>query len=58
MMDQLRDELITIARARHISGHFVHRDGKLFEFDEGRLDKETLEELADAIVYQARRLDL
>lgn len=58
MIEEMRDEIVTVARARHITGHFVHHDGELFEYDAGRLDKETLEELADAVVYQARRLDL
>jgi hypothetical protein len=52
------DELLTLARARHITGHWVHGEGKLFEYDRGRLAKEVAEELADAIVYAARRLAL
>ena len=58
MLDEMEDEIVTIARARHITGHYVHGDRELFEYTAGRLDKETLEEIADAVVYQARRLDL
>jgi hypothetical protein len=53
-----RDELLTIARARHITGHFVYGDTRMYAYDRGRLAKEILEEGADAIVYAARRLAL
>lgn len=58
MLNEHRDEIITVARARHITGHFVHGDTVLFEYTAGRLMKETFEELADAVVYMARRADV
>lgn len=57
-LERNRDEIIAVARARHITGHFAHGDGQLFELSEGLLDVETWEELADAVVYTARKLDL
>lgn len=53
-----RDEVLTLARARHITGHFVYGDTRMYEYDRGRLVKEILEEAADAVVYSAARLGL
>jgi hypothetical protein len=58
LLELNRHEIITVARARHITGHFVHADGELFEYSPGRLTAETFEELADGVVYTARRLDI
>jgi hypothetical protein len=54
IIDWLReapDEALSVARARHVTGHYVHGDRLMFEFDDGRLQKEALEELADAVCY-------
>lgn len=57
-METHQDELLTLARARHITGHWVYGDGRMYEYDVGRLTKEIAEEIADALVYSARRLSI
>lgn len=57
-MDEYREQIIQVARARLITGHFVHGDKYLFELDRGRLAGEIIEELADGVNYAARRLDI
>jgi hypothetical protein len=54
LIDWLRDdldEILQVARARLITGHYVWQDKYMYEYEQGRLQKEVLEELADAIVY-------
>lgn len=50
-----RDDLIALARARHVEGHDRYGDGNLFEWDDERLAVERDEELADSVVYEVRR---
>lgn len=52
------DEILHVARARHITGHHVHGDGEMYEFSRGRLTKEVIEELADAVNYALRRMSI
>jgi hypothetical protein len=54
LIDWLRDnpeEILAVARARLVTGHYVHGDSVMYEYDQGRLQKEILEELADAVNY-------
>lgn len=57
-LDEYREELIHLARGRQVLGHFLYADTLMYEYDARRLAAEIAEELADAIVYAARRLDL
>jgi hypothetical protein len=45
------EEILHVARARLVTGHYVHGDSEMYEYDQGRLEKEMLEELADAVNY-------
>lgn len=67
--DQARDELVrlltedweyvkAVARGRHAWGHFRYGDSLMFEYEPNQLAAETVEELADGVVYTARRLSL
>ena len=49
------EDLIAVARGRHVVGHYRFQEEGLFEYDEKHLLAEMAEELADAIVYGARR---
>lgn len=54
LVDWLREnpeQVLDLARARLTTGHYVYGDARMYEYDQGRLLKETLEELADAVVY-------
>ena len=57
-LEEYREPLIHLARGRQVSGHFLYGDRLMYEYDRDRLAAEIAEELADAIVYGARRLDL
>ena len=57
-LDEYRPELVHLARGRQVLGHFMYGDRLMYEYDRARLAAEIAEELADAIVYAARRLDL
>ena len=46
-------EIRTVARARHILGHYEYGDTNLFEWTDGKVRAAIIEELADAVVYQA-----
>lgn len=50
------DDLIAVARGRHVMGHYRFQERGLFEYDVDGLLAEAAEELADAIVYIARRI--
>jgi hypothetical protein len=50
------EDLIALARGRHIDGHYRYGDGNFLEYDDGRLRAETAEEIADAIVYRSRQI--
>ena len=49
------DELVTLAKGRLVTGHFVWGDKNFKEWDANRLLKECAEELADAINYGTER---
>lgn len=51
-------DLVAVARGRHVTGHYRYADAGLFEFDTDALLAEAAEEVADAIVYLARRIHL
>jgi hypothetical protein len=51
MHQDQREELLALARMRHIAGHGLYGDRELFEWDDERLERERNEELADAIIY-------
>lgn len=57
-LEDYREPLIHLGRGRQVSGHFLYGDKLMYEFDRERLAAEIAEELADAIVYAARRLDI
>lgn len=46
-------EILQVARARHILGHYEYGDSNLFEWSDGKVRAAIIEELADAVVYQA-----
>jgi hypothetical protein len=46
-------EILQVARARHILGHYEYGDTNLFEWSDGKIRAAIIEELADAVVYQA-----
>ena len=50
-----RDELLAVARGRHVWGHFRYADRNYYEYDADRLVSETAEEIGDAINYFTRR---
>lgn len=53
-----RDELIAVARGRHVEGHYRYGDEGLFEHGVRELRAEAAQEIGDAIVYLARRKHL
>lgn len=53
-----RGDLIAVARGRHVEGHYRFGDVGLFEHGKQALLAEAAQELADAIVYLARRQHL
>jgi hypothetical protein len=50
-----RDELLAIAKGRHVWGHYRYADRNYYEYDADRLVSETAEEIGDAINYFTRR---
>jgi hypothetical protein len=57
-LDEYREPLVHAARGRLVEGHFRYGDRLMYELDRDQLAAETVQELADAINYIARRLDL
>lgn len=47
------EELITLARGRHVYGHYRYGDRNFAEYDQDRLIAEAAEEIADCINYLA-----
>jgi hypothetical protein len=47
------DEILAVAKGRHILGHYEYGDSNLFEWSDGKVRAAIIEELADALVYQA-----
>lgn len=54
LLNSNRANIIALARSRFIRGFDMYPEGRLFAFGTNRLTQETLEELADAVVYTAR----
>jgi hypothetical protein len=52
---QNRDELLAVAKGRHVWGHYRYADRNYYEYDADRLVSETAEEIGDAINYFTRR---
>lgn len=50
------DDLIALARGRHVEGHYRYGDSNFLEWSDGELRAQTAQELADAIVYESRAL--
>lgn len=50
-----RDELVALARTRHVWGHETYGDGYLFDLDLRELTEERDQEIADGIVYEMVR---
>lgn len=57
-LDEKRDMIAMLARARFVEGYDLYPDRPLFSKSSWELLHETDEELADAVVYVARMLDL
>lgn len=51
--DERWGELLTVARGRHVLGSYEHGNANLFEWSDGRVRAERIEELADWIVYSS-----
>lgn len=49
-----KEDLIVLARGRHVEGHYRYGNKNFLEWDDGELLANTAQELADAIVYQSR----
>ena len=45
------EEIIAMARGRHVWGHYVYGDRHYAEYDQDRLIAEAAEELADGVNY-------
>lgn len=46
-------EILVVARGRHVLGSYEYGDTNLFEWTDGKVRAAIIEELADAVVYQA-----
>jgi hypothetical protein len=57
-LEEKREALIDLARERFLEGFVLYPDRPLFRKSSWELLGETDEELADAVVYVARMLDL
>jgi hypothetical protein len=57
-LEDYREPLIHAARGRLVEGHFRYGDRLMYELSRDELAAETLQELADAVNYIARRLTL
>jgi hypothetical protein len=57
-MEAYRKELIAMARGRFAEGVLRYPDGPLYRKSEPELLAETAQEIADALVYTARKLSL
>ena len=57
-MQDEREALLALSAGRHAWGHFRYGDSLMYEYDAPRLRAEIAEELADAINYAARLLEL
>lgn len=53
MFEHMWQQVLQVARARHILGHYEYGDTNLFEWTDGKVRAAIIEELADAVVYQA-----
>lgn len=57
-LEEKREEILHLARQRFVAGYDLFPDRPLFSKTPEQLLRETDEELADAVVYVARLLDL
>lgn len=53
----MKEQLLAIARSRHVLGSYEYGDTNLFEWSDGKVQAAILEELADAVVYQSWLLE-
>lgn len=53
-----KDEVLAVARGRHVLGHHRLGDSKFYEYSKGELTAELIEELADGVNYTTRRLTI
>lgn len=53
MRDDLWEEVVNVAKARHILGHYEYGDGNFLRWEDGKVTAAIIEELADAVVYQS-----
>lgn len=56
MLHGEKEQLVSFARGRHIWGHHRYGDRNFLEWDDGQMQAAIREELADAVVYQAKVL--
>lgn len=49
--DEQWAEILTVAKGRHVLGHYEYGDKNLFEWSDGKVEAAVVEELADAVVY-------
>lgn len=50
---EMWEQVLAVARGRHVLGSYEYGDANLFEWSDGKVHAAILEELADAVVYQA-----
>lgn len=50
------DDLVAVARGRHVEGHYRYGNRNFLEWSDGELEAQTAQELADAIVYRSRTI--
>ena len=49
--NDLWEEIVTVARARHVLGSYEWGNANLFDWSDGKVRAERIEELADWLVY-------
>jgi hypothetical protein len=49
------EDLVVLARGRHVDGHYRYGDRNFLEWDDGEMLAQQMQELADAIVYGTQR---
>lgn len=50
-MTEYPEEIIAVARGRHVQGHILYGDRNYKEWSDERLQSETMEEIADGVNY-------
>lgn len=51
-----QEDLVALARGRHVEGHYRYGDRNFLEWDDAELTAQAAQEIADAIVYISRLL--